>query len=259
MDPGRGERAVPGALLSHLVPAAAARTKTPAASPLTSSQDILLAGCAAQARQKESPLRRCSLAFPRAGIQESLPTDWACRGPPRLCPHARFALSLSGRLPAELGWALRTQGGVRPVGRAAPCPHRAPEPGRSFWLSLFPLVPTGASWPRQVKGSRGCIVGVSVLQIFWPASREQVEHCQLAGKNVEVSRAGSPRLSAFCGLPWILNTHITSKGSVGSALDEGVEPDGAKLSQGRIWSGLPHPKQTRHRAGHKRPDLGSAH
>lgn len=78
-------------------------------------------------------------------------------------------------------------------------------------------MPVGASLPRQVKESRGCIGRVSVLQIFWPASREQVEHCQLAGKNVEVSGAGSPRLTAFCGLPWMLNTHITPKGSVGSA------------------------------------------
>ena len=115
-SPGTDGRAVPGALLSHLLPAAAAGAKTtPAASPLMSSQDILLAGCAAQAQQKESPLRRCSLAFPWAGIQESLPTDWACRGPPRLCPHARFAPSLFGRLPAELGRALVTQGGVRPI------------------------------------------------------------------------------------------------------------------------------------------------
>lgn len=80
-----------------------------------SSQDILLAGCAVQAQQKESPLKRRSLAFPRAGIQESLPTDWVCRGPPRLCPHARFAPSLFGRLPAKLGRAPGTQGGVRPI------------------------------------------------------------------------------------------------------------------------------------------------
>lgn len=66
-----------------------------------SSQDILLVVCAAQAQQKERPLRRCSLAFPPAGIQERLPTDGVCRGPPRLCPHARFALSLFGRLPAK--------------------------------------------------------------------------------------------------------------------------------------------------------------
>lgn len=81
-------------------------------------------------------------------------------------------------------------------------------------------VPTGARGSQLTQageGKQGCTGRVSVLQIFWPASREQVEHCQLAGKNVEVSRAGSPRLTAFCGLPWMLNTHISPKGSAGSA------------------------------------------
>uniref|UniRef100_A0A8D0KQ07 Semaphorin 3D n=1 Tax=Strix occidentalis caurina TaxID=311401 RepID=A0A8D0KQ07_STROC len=157
-----------------------------------SSQDILLAGCAAQAQQKESTLRHCSLAFPWAGIQESLPTDWACRGPPRLCPHARFTLSLFGRLPAELGQALGDPRGCQTHCRAAPCPHHVR--GSSFWQTPFPPVPVEASRPRPVKESRGCIGGVSVLQIFWPASREQVEHCQLAGKNVETECANFIRL-----------------------------------------------------------------
>lgn len=64
-----------------------------------SSQDILLAGCTARAQQKKIPLRLCSLVFPQAGIQESLPTAWVGHGTPRLCPHARFTLSGFGRLP----------------------------------------------------------------------------------------------------------------------------------------------------------------
>lgn len=37
------------------------------------------------------------------------------------------------------------------------------------------------------------------LQISWPAPRAQVEHCRLAGKDVEVSGAGKPCM-------WLLGT-----------------------------------------------------
>lgn len=229
-----GLQAVPGALLSHLVPAAASRA--PAVSPLKSSQDILLAGCTARAQQKKISLRHCSLAFPRAGIQESLPTAWVGHGTPRLCPHTRFTLSGFGRLPPGPG----DSGGCQICARATPCPRRAPEPGSACWLSLFPLV------PREAEGSRGCIRGVSVFQIFWPAPREQVEHCQLAGKNVEVSRTGSP--PPFSGSsPRMLNNPITLKGSLGVCLEWSC---GASWSQpsspaARAGSGqAPHPQQS---------------
>lgn len=64
---------------------------------------------------KGKPIKALQPGVPMGRDPAQPAHDWVCRGPPRLCPHARFALSLFVRLPAELGQTLGNQGVVRPI------------------------------------------------------------------------------------------------------------------------------------------------
>lgn len=120
----------------------------PAASLLMSSGDIQLAGHSSD-QQKERPSRCCSLAFPQRGPGEPARRR-ACRDPPLLCLSPRQIRSQPIWPPACQAWpGPGDPKGCQTYCRAAPCPHHAPEPGRSFWLSLIAPVPVGASRPKQ--------------------------------------------------------------------------------------------------------------
>lgn len=207
MDPGHGWKG--SARSSAITPSpcrCCERHHRPAAGALMSSQDILLAGCAAPAPQKESPLRCCSLAFPRAGIPERLPTDRACRGPPRLCPHAPSVLAgrppgLAGRRgPKGVSGALQSSPASSPCARARPCLLAAPR---------------GSRLTRAGEGERGlhpwrlCVA--DLLASLQGAGRA----LPAGGEERGGKRGWRPRLAAFCSSSWVSNTRVAPKRSRG--------------------------------------------
>lgn len=224
MDPGRGGRALPGALPSHLVPAAAAGAKT---TPSSGSANVIPRHPAGRVRSS-SPTKGKPIKAPQPGV----PTG---RDPAEPA-HRRGVLwptqALSPRqVCADHIWqaARRARTGPGdPKGVSDPVAEQPrvltvrPSLAAAFGRARSHRWRGEPAEPGGGRKAGAASVGVSVLQIFWPAPREQVEHCQLAGKNVEVSRACSPPAHGLLRFTTgILNTHITPKGSMGVCLREG--------------------------------------
>lgn len=196
-------------------------------------------GCAAPAQQKKSPLRRCRLAFPRAGIQDLLPTDGRAVAHPALTL-CQIPSEPVCRLPAKLSQALGTQE-CQSHCRAAP--HRVPEPGSALRPSMFPPVPLvkesrAASWGLCVADFLASLPGTGrPLPAGW-------EEC--GGKQLTTGIKHQHHLKREpCALP---DMRLLSQPEFSSACQ----------LPGQDLAGLLHPEQTHHGAGHERPDLGSA-
>uniref|UniRef100_A0A8B9GG73 Semaphorin-3D n=1 Tax=Amazona collaria TaxID=241587 RepID=A0A8B9GG73_9PSIT len=136
-------------------------------------------GCAAPAQQKKSPLTRCSLAFPWAGIQDCLPADGRAVAHPALTLRQIPSESVC-RLPAKLCQPLGTQE-CQSHCRAAP--HCVPESGSALWPSAFPPVPLvkesrAASWGLCVADFLASLPGAGrALPAGWEECGDRV--CQL--------------------------------------------------------------------------------